>query len=187
MESSAAAWVGIDGDTCTSAILQTGVSFTVSESGSTYDGKEMLGYTFTTRLTVPFTKAWYEFYPAPSFDYSGITISAGDVIKLTVTASSPYKGTVTIENLTNSERVSQNVTSVVPLCRENAEWIVEDYEEGDSIVPFANFSTVTFTNATASGNGTYTPSGATIVDIQQNNQVLTSISTNGSSVTIKYV
>ena len=35
---SASAWVGIDGDTCGNAILQTGVDFTGSSSGSTtYD------------------------------------------------------------------------------------------------------------------------------------------------------
>ena len=35
---SATAWVGIDGDTCTGAILQTGVDFTV-ESGEETDRK----------------------------------------------------------------------------------------------------------------------------------------------------
>lgn len=36
----AAAWVGIDGDTCASAILQTGVDFTTSNDGNpSYDGK----------------------------------------------------------------------------------------------------------------------------------------------------
>ena len=35
----ASAWVGIDGDTCGSAILQTGLDFTVDEDGSaSYDG-----------------------------------------------------------------------------------------------------------------------------------------------------
>lgn len=40
---SAAAWVGIDGNTCTSAILQTGVDFTTSDDGqTTYDGTALL-------------------------------------------------------------------------------------------------------------------------------------------------
>ena len=35
----ASAWVGIDGDTCANAILQTGIDFTVTEDGSVrYDG-----------------------------------------------------------------------------------------------------------------------------------------------------
>ena len=36
---SASAWVGIDGNTCASAILQTGVDFNVDTTGiATYDG-----------------------------------------------------------------------------------------------------------------------------------------------------
>lgn len=36
----------------------------------------------------------------------------------------------------------------------NAEWIVEDFESGGALVPFANFGTVTFTGATAT-TGSY--------------------------------
>ncbi|KAG8216015.1 hypothetical protein J3R82DRAFT_8008 [Butyriboletus roseoflavus] len=53
--------------------------------------------------------------------------------------------------------------------------------------PFADFGTVTFTNAVATGTQNYYPSGATIVEISQNNKVLTNVTTNGASVTIQYV
>lgn len=43
-ESCASAWVGIDGDSCETAILQTGVDFCYENGKSTYD-------------------AWYEWYP----------------------------------------------------------------------------------------------------------------------------
>jgi hypothetical protein len=57
---SASAWVGIDGNTYSTAILQTGVDFTVSTSGEvSYD-------------------AWYEWYPDYAYDFD-LTISAGDV------------------------------------------------------------------------------------------------------------
>jgi hypothetical protein len=59
-EYSASAWVGIDGNTYSTAILQTGVDFTVSTSGA-----------------VSFD-AWYEWYPDSAFDFD-LTISAGDV------------------------------------------------------------------------------------------------------------
>ena len=36
---SASAWVGIDGDTCDTAILQTGVDFTYSDGEVSYDGQ----------------------------------------------------------------------------------------------------------------------------------------------------
>ena len=106
---------------------------------------------------------------------------------LTVTASSETSGTVTIENMSNNQMVSKNLTSSTPLCRQNAEWVVEDYTVNNSTVPFVDFGTVTFMNAKATGTGTHTPSGATLFDIKQDNQVLTSVSTSGSSVTIKYV
>jgi hypothetical protein len=74
------------------------------------------------------------------------------------------------------------------LCEYNAEWIVEDFESNGSLVPFANFGTVTFTGAQATDSGsTVGPSGATIIDIEQNGQVLTSVSSTSSSVTVKYV
>jgi len=167
---SAAAWVGIDGDTCDTAILQTGIDFTISGGSVSYD-------------------AWYEWYPAYAYDFSGITIQAGDVIILTVTATSTKAGTAVIENQTTGQTVSKSLTSSSALCQENAEWIVEDYEENGSLVTLANFGTVTFTNAeaTTSSGSTVGPSGSTIIDIEQNNKVLTSVSTSSSGAVIEYV
>ncbi|EPS99593.1 hypothetical protein FOMPIDRAFT_1124041 [Fomitopsis schrenkii] len=167
---SAAAWVGIDGDTCSNAILQTGVDFTIDDSGSVSYG------------------AWYEWYPEPSYDFDSISFSAGDSVQLTVTASSTTSGTVVIENLSTGQTVTQDLTSSYELCEENAEWIVEDYEEGDSLVPFADFGTVTFTGASATtGSGSIGPGGATLFDIQQNGEILTSSSVSDSEVIIEYI
>jgi hypothetical protein len=75
------------------------------------------------------------------------------------------------------------------LCEYDAEWIVEDYESGGSLVAFADFDSVTFTGASAVKSGsTVGVSGASILDIKQSNTVLTDCSTSGSSsVTCKYV
>lgn len=167
----ASAWVGIDGDTCGTAILQTGVDFCVEGSSVSYD-------------------AWYEWYPDYAYDFSGITISAGDVIKVTVDASTDDSGTATIENVTTGKSVTHTFSDVSDgdLCEYNAEWIVEDFEENDSLVPFADFGTVTFSGAEATdGSSTVGPSGATIIDIESGNTVLTSVSTTSDSVTVKYV
>ncbi|KAG9316723.1 peptidase A4 family-domain-containing protein [Chiua virens] len=156
--SAASAWVGIDGDTCDTAILQTGIDFTVdSNGGASYDA---------VSPSVP-----------------------GDEIKTTVTAYSTTSGVAIIENVTTGKTVTQDLTSSYALCEENAEWIVEDFEENGALVPFADFGTVTFSSATASGSSgsTYTPTGATLIDIEQNNKVLTSVSTSGSTLTVKYV
>ncbi|KAG9313784.1 peptidase A4 family-domain-containing protein [Chiua virens] len=169
-DGAASAWVGIDGDTCKSAILQTGVDFTIRNGETSYD-------------------AWYEWFPDSAYDFSGINITAGDVMRVTVTASSTTSGNATIENLTNGRTVSTSLNSTSPLCKQNAEWIVEDFQMDGGLVSFANFGTVTFTDAKATGqSGTsYTPSGATLVNIQQNNQVLTNVSMHGSSLAILYV
>ncbi|KAJ7310581.1 acid proteinase [Mycena albidolilacea] len=166
----ASAWVGIDGDTCGSAILQTGIDFTISGGRVSFD-------------------AWYEYFPDFAHDFTGITISAGNTIKLTVTASSATAGTAVIQNVSTGQTVSKALTSSARLCQQNAEWIVEDFEEGNSLVPFANFGTVVFTGASAgtSSGTTVGPTGSVLIDIQQNNQVLTSVSSTGSSVTVSYV
>ncbi|KAI1771265.1 peptidase A4 family-domain-containing protein [Hypoxylon cercidicola] len=164
---SASAWVGIDGDTCQTSILQTGVDFTVRGSSVSYD-------------------AWYEWFPDYAYDFTGITIRAGDTITMTVTASSTSAGTAVIENVTTGQRVSHSFSGETDrLCQTNAEWIVEDFSSGGSLVSFADFGTVTFTGASV--NGGTGVNGATIIDIEQSNQVLTDCSTSGSSrVTCSY-
>lgn len=170
-ESCASAWVGIDGDTCETAILQTGVDFCYEGGQASYS-------------------AWYEWYPDYAYDFSGISISEGDSIKVTVEASSESTGSATVENLTNGQSVTHRFSGSTQgdLCETNAEWIVEDFESNGSLVSFADFGTVTFTNAEATSNGrTVGPSGATIMDIRQNGQVLTEASASGNSVTVSYV
>ena len=49
-EGSASAWVGIDGDTCDNAILQTGVDFTVSGGSVSYDGAQIVSSTVHAML-----------------------------------------------------------------------------------------------------------------------------------------
>lgn len=169
-QSCASAWVGIDGDTCTTAILQTGLDFCISGGSPSYD-------------------AWYEWYPDSAYDFSGISFSAGDTVKVTVEASSMSSGTATIENTSSGKTVNHQFSgqSQGSLCETNAEWIVEDFESGGSMVPFANFGTVTFTNAQATSDGSSVgPGQATVLDIRQNNQVLTSSSVSDSSVVVKY-
>ncbi|KAI1122072.1 peptidase A4 family-domain-containing protein [Nemania abortiva] len=169
---SASAWVGIDGDTCGTAILQTGMDFTISSSGAvSYD-------------------AWYEWYPDYAYDFTGFSVKAGDEVKITVTASSKKAGVATLQNLTTGKSISHSFSAETnQLCEYDAEWIVEDYESGGALVTFANFDSVTFTGASAVKSGsTVGVTGATILDIKQGSSVLTDCSTSGSStVTCSYV
>lgn len=166
-DAAASAWVGIDGDTCQSAILQTGVSF---YGDGSFD-------------------AWYEWIPDYSYSFSNFDLSVGDQIKMYVDASSKTAGVATLENLTTGQKVQHKFSNPPStLCETNAEWIVEDFEQGGSLVPFANFGSITFTDASATGSsGTITPSGGTVIDLRtQDGQVLTDCGTQGSDVYCNY-
>ncbi|ROW09341.1 hypothetical protein VPNG_05818 [Cytospora leucostoma] len=169
-EYAASAWVGIDGDTADNSILQTGVDFYVEGSEISFD-------------------AWYEWYPDYAYDFSGITISAGDTITVTVTATSTTAGKAVVENVTTGKTVTHSFSGQTYALEElNAEWIVEDFESGDSLVSFADFGTVTFTNAKATtSSGSVGPSGATLIDIEQDGEILTSSSVTDSTVTVEYI
>jgi len=163
-EYSVSAWVGIDGDTCTSAILQTGIDMTVQGGEVVYD-------------------AWYEWYPDYSYDFSGFTISAGDAIKMTVSVTSKTAGKATMQNLTTGKTVTHSFTGEPALCETSAEWIIEDFEEGSTLVPLANFGTLEFYDAYAIENGvTVYPSGSTgkVVDMQQGSTIVCSCSVSGT-------
>jgi hypothetical protein len=155
----ASVWVGIDGDTYTKAILQTGIDSYIQNGEKSFD-------------------AWYEWYPnsAENFD---MDLSAGDVIIATVTSSSPSKGVAIIENKSSGQSVTKTLSapsSDATLGGQNAEWIVEDFNAGDSQVPFANFGTVTFSGARAkAGGGDYGVNNAEILHIQQGGKLLAEV------------
>ncbi|KAJ5783271.1 Concanavalin A-like lectin/glucanases superfamily [Penicillium paradoxum] len=166
----ASAWVGIDGDTCNTAILQTGINICIQGRTASYS-------------------AWYEWYPDYSHDFNDIQISAGNVIKVTVDATSISSGNATVENLSTGVSVTHTFPNGIggDLCEFNAEWIVEDFSVNTGLAPFANFGTVVFSNAVASnGRQTYGPSRATIMDIYQD-QILTSSSVTENSVIVSYI
>ena len=141
--------------------------------------------TLTRRVT---STAWYEWYPDYAYDFSGISISAGDEIAVSVEATSTTGGTATVSNLSTGQKVTHTFSGQPALCLENAEWIVEDYEENNGLVPLANWVTVTFTGVSAGtvDGATMSPASATLIDLEQNGDVLSSVSASGSSVTIEY-
>ncbi|KAM6490320.1 Peptidase A4 family domain containing protein [Amanita muscaria] len=168
----ASVWVGIDGSAC-KPVLQTGITVSYKNGAISYD-------------------SWYEWFPDNAYRYSSpIAIRAGDIIRLTVTASSTTSGTTLIENLTTGRSESQSLLNPShPLCLQNAEWIVEDPNlVSGGMAPFCNFGFVIFTSAYAymhSGQ-VISPSGAVEVDIKQNGKVKASVSTSPGTVIIQYV
>ncbi|KAF8623304.1 hypothetical protein AX15_006430 [Amanita polypyramis BW_CC] len=169
-EGSASAWVGIDGSTCQSAILQTGIYINYINGVASYG-------------------AWYEWFPDYAHDFNGISIDAGDVIRLTVTASSTTSGTAVIENLTKSQTVSKNLTSSQALCGQNAEWIVEDYSSGGNLVPFCNFGTVSFSHSyakTHNGSKIGFQGAEQYLLVNANGSIITSVTERSTSLAIRY-
>ncbi|KAM0197363.1 hypothetical protein ACHAPA_009868 [Fusarium lateritium] len=167
--SAASAWVGIDGDTCQTAILQTGISF---YADGTFD-------------------AWYEWIPDYAYNFNNFNVHVGDKIRMTVDATSKTKGVATLENLTTNQKVTHTFSNTPStLCETNAEWIVEAFQSGGSQVNLADFGTVTFTDASVSGSaGASGPSGAQIIDISsdQGQSIQAQGSVRGNSVTVQYV
>lgn len=149
------AWVGIDGDTYTKAILQTGIDAYTQNGKQTFD-------------------AWYEWYPlsAENFD---LELSAGDVVVAKVEAFSPSKGVAIIENESSGQSVTKTLSAPstsATLAGQNAEWIVEDFNTGNSMVPLVNFGKVDFSGALAEAGGReYGVNDVAVLDIQQNGDV----------------
>ncbi|KAL1303150.1 hypothetical protein AAFC00_006580 [Neodothiora populina] len=173
---SASAWVGIDGDTCETAILQTGVDFNNENGQVSFD-------------------AWYEWYPDYSYDFSGIGFSVGDKVRVSIDATSTRAGVATVENLSKGTKVSHTFSGESDaLCETNAEWIVEDFTEisggSESLVPLVDFGTVTFTDAYATtSGGTVGLSGATVIDMinEEGTSVVAATTIEGSnSVAVTY-
>lgn len=169
----ASAWVGIDGATSGSAVVQAGINLCIQGNK-------------------PFYAAWYEWFPeyAHFFPESEMPLSAGEVIKITIDATSKSSGNATIKNFATGKHVTHTFVGNVQseLCEYNAEWIVEDFSTLGGLAPIVDFGNVTFSGAEAtSGGRIFGPSGASLVDIKQGENVLTSSSVTNDSVTIDYV
>ena len=115
-------WIGIDGFS----------SSTVEQTGTDSDCQGGL----------PTYYAWYEFYPAPSFIISGITVSPGDKMGALVKfAGGSF--TVGIKDFTSGKQFV--TSSAVPSAlRNSAEWIAEAPSSFTGILPLANFGTADF-------------------------------------------
>ncbi|BDD60302.1 hypothetical protein MPDQ_006217 [Monascus purpureus] len=153
----ASAWIGIDGDTSSNAILQTGVDFILQNGQASY-------------------QAWYEWLPNTAVNFD-LDINAGDVIVAYVRTSDNSHGIAVIENHTSGKNASKTLSAPsasATLQGVNAEWIVEDFEMSGGLVPMVDFGKVTFTGAVAeTSQGAVGLDGAHILDIRQDGLVLT--------------
>ncbi|KAG6378929.1 peptidase A4 family-domain-containing protein [Boletus reticuloceps] len=159
-------WVGIDSiNTCNDSWLAVGIDTFVTDNSET-------SYT-----------AWYEWGGDGPY-YSDVTITPKDVIRASITALSATSGVFIIKNLNNGQTNVHYLNSTRPLCERDVTWGVAPYHN-ESIA----FDTVTITNAMAYGPSgiIYDAEGANKACLKQDNKVVTSIETAGSTVTIQHV
>jgi hypothetical protein len=163
------AWVGLDGLTCASGLMAAGIDFQYLQGAVT-------------------AKVWTEAYPNPGVN-SALAANPGDTIRLTITATSSTAGTAVVDNLSSGQSTTVVLSSPSPLCLANAEWVVEDFQEGTFLIPFADFGTITFNDASAttSSGSTVGPSGGHLINMVQSNEQFTSASSTSNSVTVNYL
>jgi len=160
---SLAQWVGIDGFS-NSALIQGG---TLSEL---VGGRQE-------------NFAWTEMLPASLREVS-LTVNTGDRITTNVTMTSATSGTVAIENTTRGTSIVGTVSGGTRLSGTSAEWILEDFESGSSLVAFAAFPTSTFTGSAIRSGASVNPSTATLIDLVQNSE-LCSATVSGTTVSVR--
>ncbi|KAJ6524354.1 peptidase G1 [Mycena capillaripes] len=154
-----ALWVGIDGFS-NSALIQGG---TLSEL---VGGRQE-------------NFAWTEMLPAALREVP-LTVDTGDSITTNVTVTSTTSGTVTILNNSRGTAIVGTVSGGTPLSGTSAEWILEDFESGSSLVPFAAFPLVTFTGfAIRDGKRVNPSSTATLIELFQTSE-LCSVTISGT-------
>jgi peptidase A4-like protein len=155
-------WVGIDGFNSNS-VEQTGTDSDCQNGAPTY-------------------YAWFEFYPKPSFQISGMTIHAGDTITAEVKfTSGKFVTTITDTNTGQSFSKSAKINAQ----RSSAEWITEAPSSSGGILPLADFGTVNWglDNTGVSSTNYATVGGATgtIGSFGASVQTITMVSNSGAT------
>lgn len=138
-------------------------SFWVGIDGYSSSTVEQIGTDSDLQNGVPTYYAWYEMYPNYSVDVSldlngkAVAISPSDTISASVTYSSSAKNySLTITDTTTGASFT-TTQKLAGAKNSSAEWIAEAPSSNTGELPLANFSAVTFSNASATINGTTGP------------------------------
>ncbi|KAH8905739.1 putative aspergillopepsin protein [Coniochaeta sp. PMI_546] len=143
-----AAWIGIDGASCSQALLQAGVTTILNSNGQQS------------------ASAWWEWVPNASYSISGFPVKAGEWLTVNVTATSATNGLISISNLNRAYTLNIVLNGGPALCRADADWIVEDFFDAKGKqVPFARFDDIWFEEcaATTSKGSTIGLDGAAMI------------------------
>ncbi|KAH6842623.1 concanavalin A-like lectin/glucanase domain-containing protein [Chaetomium sp. MPI-CAGE-AT-0009] len=135
----AANWVGIDGDSWTSALLQAGTVCKIDNSTG-----------------IVKNEAWWQWVPSAAYTITSMPVALDDWFEITIETTSTTSADITLSNLSQGHTYTMSVSSGPTLARVNADWVVERPYYGSSLASFADFTDVWFDEAwatRASGNG----------------------------------
>jgi len=121
-------WVGLDGYN-TSTVEQLGTEADCSGGHARYS-------------------SWWETYPRPSYS-APVTVTPGHRYTASVTAGS--KGTFTLKLVDNTTPQTFTTTQKASSAKRASAEVVAEAPWSGSVLPLANFGTVSFTGATANG------------------------------------
>ncbi|KAL1878103.1 hypothetical protein VTK73DRAFT_8064 [Phialemonium thermophilum] len=127
----AAAWVGIDGSSCRTTLLQAGVTTVLNSN----DGQS--------------ASAWWEWSPRSSYSISGFPVKPGDWVGVNITVSSPTSAKILLTNYNQDYVLTLTLQNGPQLCQLDADWIVEDFRQGDGKVSFGRFDDIWFEQCAA--------------------------------------
>ncbi|EKM48270.1 uncharacterized protein PHACADRAFT_109206 [Phanerochaete carnosa HHB-10118-sp] len=114
-------------------------------------------------------------------------LTTGNNIAISLTATSATSVTVVITNESTNQTVMETVVTGT-LNMQEADWIIEDIAADGSLLPLADFGTINFTNVSAaSSSGPLDTTGATILNMEQNNTVLTTVMVSSDTINLTFV
>ncbi|KAK3294926.1 concanavalin A-like lectin/glucanase domain-containing protein [Chaetomium fimeti] len=135
----AANWVGIDGDSWTSALLQSGTVCKIDNSTG-----------------IVKNEAWWQWVPSAAYTIASMPVSPDDWFEITIETTSATAGKITLTNLSQGHTFTMQVKDGPALARVNADWVVERPYYGSTLAGFASFTDVWFDEAWATRAGTGT-------------------------------
>ncbi|KAK4201526.1 concanavalin A-like lectin/glucanase domain-containing protein [Triangularia verruculosa] len=128
----AAVWTGIDGNTWTSALLQSGTVCKIDNS-----------------TAVARHEAWWQWVPDVAYTITSMPLAIGDWVEITINTTSDTSATIKFDNISQDEQNIITVVSGPTLARKDADWVVERPYFGSSLAGFPKFDTTWFEDAYA--------------------------------------
>ncbi|AEO64466.1 uncharacterized protein THITE_2142353 [Thermothielavioides terrestris NRRL 8126] len=121
-------WVGIDGDTYKSALLQAGTLCT---------------------LCLRRHLAWWQWVPSGAYTITSLPVSPDDWIEVTIDTASDTEAEITIANLSQQQVYTMHIGTGPTLARVDADWVVERPYFDGALAGFPTFTDVWFEEAYA--------------------------------------